>query len=127
MFNGLSNRRHIVIFLLLNFLHVFLAEKHYENYRNVSRAYTGKTARFVSFSTEDEDIHIDLEFVVPFLKVPVKRSVEQTGTALKVRFLSQDLKLSQVLIFLGAGECQHRFGGYIWAVYSCRSWDRCCG
>lgn len=87
MYNGLSNRRHIVVFLLLNFLHLFLAEKHYENYRNVSssRTYPGRTARFVSFSTEDEDIHIDLEFVVPFLKVPVKRSIEQTGSAIKVR------------------------------------------
>lgn len=81
MSNGLLNRRHIVIYLLLNFLHILLAQ------RNTSRTYPGRTAKFVSFSTEDEDIHIDLEFVVPFLKVPVKRSIEQTGSALKVRWM----------------------------------------
>lgn len=86
MSRGLSNRRHIVIYLLLNFLNVFLAQRHYDDYRNISQSFAGRTARFVSFSTEDEDIHIDLEFVVPFIKVPVKRSIEQTGTALKVRW-----------------------------------------
>lgn len=88
MFNGLSNRRHIVIYLLLNFLPVFLAHRHYNDrteHRNTSRMFTERTPRFISFTTEDEDIHIDLEFVVPFLKVPVKRSLDQTGNALKVR------------------------------------------
>ncbi|KAL5284405.1 hypothetical protein ACFFRR_006601 [Megaselia abdita] len=105
MSNGLLNRRHIVIYLLLNFLHVFLAHRHYEDYRNTSRSYSGRTPRFISFTTEDEDIHIDLEFVVPFLKVPVKRSIEQTGTALKslVNINTASVIISGLFIAVGAG------------------------
>lgn len=91
MSNGLLKRRHILIYLLLNFLQIFLAHRHFEDHRNISRSFeNARKARFISFSTEDEDIHIDLEFVVPFLKVPVKRSMEQTGHALKVVILYEE-------------------------------------
>lgn len=36
----------------------------------------GREARGFHFNASGEDVHVDLEFIVPFVKIPVKRSMQ---------------------------------------------------
>lgn len=46
-------------------------EKIFDHYRSDSR----REPRFISFQTKDDDIHVEIDFAIPFLSIPVRRSL----------------------------------------------------
>lgn len=44
----------------------------FHHYRSDSR---GREPRFISFQTNDDNINVEIDFAIPFLSIPVKRSL----------------------------------------------------
>lgn len=48
-------------------------ERVFEHYR--SDTPTRREPRFISFQTKDDNIEVEIDFAIPFLSIPVKRSL----------------------------------------------------
>lgn len=47
-------------------------DKVFQYYRSDSRS---REPRFISFNTKDDNIEVEIDFAIPFLSIPVKRSL----------------------------------------------------
>lgn len=47
-------------------------DKVFEHYRSDSQ---NREPRFVSFQTKDDNVEVEIDFAIPFLSIPVKRSL----------------------------------------------------
>lgn len=81
--------------------------KVFQHYRSDSR---GREPRFISFQTNDDHINVEIDFAIPFLSIPVKRSLSGAmGTFQNVISVSFNIVKNSIFenLFAGhsVGEC----------------------
>lgn len=80
-------------------------DKTFNHYRSDVKR---REPRFISFQTKDDNIEVEIDFAIPFLSIPVKRSLSGAmGTLQNVISVSQNMTLKP-------RECRNSDGDEEW-------------
>lgn len=82
-------------------------KKHFREFEQVFKHYSAsenkREPRFISFQTKDDNIEVEIDFAIPFLSIPVKRSLSGAMGTLQNVINVSDFIYRQHLDGVGGG------------------------
>lgn len=94
-----------------------------KDFDNVFRHYRSdnkrRESRFISFQTKDDNIEVEIDFAIPFLSIPVKRSLSGAmGTLQNVIKVSVSSRYVIISVIKSAHFRESLWRTSIWVLYS---------